>query len=155
MDEVFGRHRPEMAIGRPINWAATVRRATSYSKAATEPRPRTWPEAPGERPAAWSPPPELTGTFLHHAPSARSLNPRHAASALSAAYASALDELVGRSGAACWVHGHTHTYVDYVLGATRVLSNQRGYPDEPAEGFDPGLVVTVDEDGHATVSPAS
>jgi hypothetical protein len=33
--------------------------------------------------------------------------------------------------------------VDYRIGATRVLSNQRGYPDEPANGFDPALVVDL------------
>ena len=33
--------------------------------------------------------------------------------------------------------------VDYRLGSTRVLTNQRGYPDERAEGFEPGLVVEV------------
>jgi hypothetical protein len=29
------------------------------------------------------------------------------------------------------------------IGATRVLSNPRGYPGEPVEGFDAGLVVEV------------
>jgi hypothetical protein len=40
-------------------------------------------------------------------------------------------------------HGHTHFSVDYPIGATRVLANTRGYPDETATGFDPALVVEV------------
>lgn len=53
---------------------------------------------------------------------------------LSAAYASALDGVVASSGAAYWIHGHTHYNVRYRHGETCVLSNQRGYPDEPVEG---------------------
>jgi hypothetical protein len=41
------------------------------------------------------------------------------------------------------VHGHTHHRVDYRIGATRVLSNQRGYPDERVAAFDPALVVRL------------
>jgi predicted phosphodiesterase len=79
----------------------------------------------------------------HHAPSARSLAPATAHLPVSAAYGSHLDGLVEASGAALWVHGHTHHPVDYKIGATRVLSNPRGYPGEPVEGFDAGLVVEV------------
>lgn len=78
-----------------------------------------------------------------HAPSARSLNPLHASDPVSTAYASALDDLVAASGARYWIHGHTHHCVDYLLGDTRVVSNQRGYPDEPVSGFDPALVLEI------------
>jgi predicted phosphodiesterase len=80
--------------------------------------------------------------ITHHAPSARSLN-LNVRDQASAAYASHLDELVVRSKARVWVHGHTHFCVDYQLGNTRVVSNQRGYPDEPAPGFEPAFVVEV------------
>jgi hypothetical protein len=90
----------------------------------------------------WAPHDGPTVVVTHHAPSARSLNPRYADPA-SAAYASDLEALVAASGARLWVHGHTHHCVDYRIGATRVLSNQRGYPDEPANGFDPALVVDL------------
>lgn len=83
-----------------------------------------------------------TVVLTHHAPSARSLNPLYQ-DAVAAAYASSLDALVEGSGATTWIHGHTHHCVDYRIGATRVLSNQRGYPDEPVTGFDPGLVIDV------------
>ena len=83
-----------------------------------------------------------TVVVTHHAPSARSLNP-HYADAGGAAYASRLDDLVAASGAALWVHGHTHHCVDYAIGDTRVVSNQRGYAGEAVPGFDPGLVIAL------------
>jgi hypothetical protein len=83
-----------------------------------------------------------TIVVTHHAPSGRSLNPSYADSAASA-YASALDPFVASSGARLWIHGHTHHCVDYQIGGTRVLSNQRGYPDEPVGGFDASFVVDV------------
>ncbi len=83
-----------------------------------------------------------TVVVTHHAPSRRSLNPDYT-DPVAAAYASDLDEVVAASGAALWVHGHTHHCVDYRLGPTRVLSNQRGYPDEGVANFDPALVVRL------------
>jgi Icc-related predicted phosphoesterase len=79
----------------------------------------------------------------HHAPSARSVPSEFARDTLSAAYASNLDDLVAESGAALWIHGHIHSACDYQIGATRVICNPRGYPDEPDTGFDPQLVVTL------------
>ena len=89
------------------------------------------------------PSPGPTVVVTHHAPSARSLNPLYT-DPVAAAYASRLDDLVAASGARYWLHGHTHHCVDYRLGGTRVVSNQRGYPDEPVGGFRPGLVLEVE-----------
>jgi len=41
-----------------------------------------------------------------------------------------------------WVHGHSHTAVDYEVAGTRVVCNPRGYPGEET-GFNPGLVLTL------------
>ena len=79
----------------------------------------------------------------HHAPSARSIPPYHIGSVLNAAFVSDLDSLVDSCSIPLWIHGHTHHCVDYTIGKTRVLSNQRGYPDTPVPGFDPGLVVEI------------
>jgi len=84
-----------------------------------------------------------TIVVTHHAPSARSEAPYHADSPLKAAFASDLDSLVERSGVPLWIHGHTHYNVDYVMGSTRVLTNQLGYPDERCKGFNPSLVVEI------------
>lgn len=82
----------------------------------------------------------------HHAPSARSVEPKYAGSPLNAAFVSNLDALVERSGADLWIHGHTHYPVDYAIGATRVFSNPRGYARDgmPENArFDPYCVVEI------------
>lgn len=84
-----------------------------------------------------------TIVVTHHAPSARSEAPYHADSPLKSAFASNLDSLVEQSSVPLWIHGHTHYNADYVIGSTRVLTNQRGYPDELCKGFNPSLVVEV------------
>lgn len=55
----------------------------------------------------------------------------------------AITSSIAGTKVALWVHGHTHYNVDYKLGATRIVSNQRGYPAHPVLGFLPGMVVEV------------
>jgi hypothetical protein len=84
-----------------------------------------------------------TVIITHHAPSQRSSADWHRTDLTNAAFTSNLDDLITQSGAVIWIHGHTHYCVDYRLGNTRVLSNQRGYPNEEVGKFDAGLVVEV------------
>ncbi len=84
-----------------------------------------------------------TIVVTHHAPSARSEAAYQADSPLKAAFASDLDWLVGESGVPLWIHGHTHHNVDYKMGATRILTNQRGYPEQLCKRFDPSLIVEI------------
>lgn len=84
-----------------------------------------------------------TVIVTHHAPSMTSSKECHREHLTTAAFVSRLDDLVIRSGAVLWVHGHTHHSVDYQLGTTRVLSNQRGYPNENVGGFNTGLIVDI------------
>jgi len=86
---------------------------------------------------------ERTIVVTHHAPSDRSEAPYHANSPLKPAFASKLDSLIQQSRIPLWIHGHTHHNVDYTIGSTRVLTNQRGYPDQLCKGFDPSLVVEI------------
>lgn len=79
----------------------------------------------------------------HHAPCPQSIPPIYAGDPLNAAFVSDLTTFVAASQARLWVHGHIHVACDYRLGETRVLANPRGYPGEPATGFDPGLVVDL------------
>jgi predicted phosphodiesterase len=80
----------------------------------------------------------------HHSPSPRSVPARFRNDLLSAAYSSRLDDLVERSGAAVWVHGHTHDSFDYRIGRTRVICNPRGYfGHELNRDFNPGLVIDI------------
>ena len=87
--------------------------------------------------------PSRTVVVTHHAPSISSIPAQHANSPLNPAFVSKLDALVETSDVPLWIHGHTHQNVDYKIGSTRVLSNQRGYPDERVDEFEAGLVVDV------------
>jgi predicted phosphodiesterase len=84
-----------------------------------------------------------TVVVTHHAPSPRSEAPGYGNGLLSASFVSDLDPLIEQSGIPLWIHGHTHHNVDYRIGATRVLSNQRGYPNESIAGFNAGLVIEI------------
>lgn len=81
--------------------------------------------------------------ITHHAPTLRSLEESpHAGSLLDAAFANHWEDLMGGDRVALWVHGHTHTSVDFEMAGTRVVSNQRGYPGEES-GFQPLLVIEL------------
>lgn len=82
--------------------------------------------------------------ITHHAPLSHSIAPRHRDSPLNGAFASDLQELIARHDIELWIHGHTHHCVDYELGGTRIVSNQRGYPGEDTGPFDPQFVVDID-----------
>ena len=90
-----------------------------------------------------------TVVVTHHLPHPGSIHPRFADDALAPAFCSDLSELVESSGAALWVHGHTHESCDYVAGGTRVVCNPKGYGPIRREGryentyFDPSLVVEI------------
>lgn len=79
----------------------------------------------------------------HHLPSLQSVPEEYRTFPISAGYASNLDDLVARSGAALWIHGHTHNACDYMIGETRVLCNPRGYFGREDSGYDPALVVGI------------
>lgn len=84
-----------------------------------------------------------TVVVTHHAPSIRSLRDEHRGDELSSAFASDLEALIEAFDIDLWIHGHTHHCVDYEIGATRVLSNQAGYPHEDRSAYDPALVVEL------------
>jgi len=76
--------------------------------------------------------------LTHHAPSYRSTT-KYYNDKLTPAYCSRQDRWIRGSNIICWAHGHTHTNADYEIGATRVISNQRGYfgRERIAAEFDP------------------
>ena len=85
-----------------------------------------------------------TVVITHHAPTLRSLEESpHARTLLDAAFANDWEDLMGGDHVALWVHGHTHTSVDFEVAGTRVLSNQRGYPGEET-GFRSTLVIDLE-----------
>jgi predicted phosphodiesterase len=86
---------------------------------------------------------EPTVVVTHHAPSGQSIQPRFQGDLLSPAFASGLNDFIAHSGSRLWVHGHTHHCVDYEVGSTRIVSNQRGYPDEIVSRFKPDFTVVL------------
>lgn len=59
---------------------------------------------------------------------------------VSAAYYNQWHALVEQAD--YWAFGHTHHSVDTVLSGCRLLSNQRGYPNEEC-GFDPNKIIEI------------
>lgn len=85
-----------------------------------------------------------TVVITHHAPTLRSLEESpHSGTILDAAFANHWEDLMGADRATLWIHGHTHTSVDFEVAGTRVVANQRGYPGEES-GFQPSLVIDLD-----------
>lgn len=84
-----------------------------------------------------------TVVITHHAPSLRSLaDSPDSGTLLDAAYTNDCEDLMAEERVALWLHGHSHTAVDYDFEGTRVVCNPRGYPCEET-GFDPSLVLTI------------
>lgn len=81
--------------------------------------------------------------ITHHAPSKQSISKKDKENALSAAYASHLDNFVRDSGATVWIHGHIHYTQNYLIGQTRIIANPKGYPDELNIDFEPNFTVEV------------
>jgi hypothetical protein len=50
---------------------------------------------------------------------------------------------MGAGRAAASIFGHTHRAADLDVRGTRVVSNPRGYPDQPVEGFDTAHVIEL------------
>lgn len=65
----------------------------------------------------------------HHAPSKQSTKPQYEDDVIvNGAYSSDLSEFIlDRPQIKLWVHGHTHSQFDYMVGSTRIVANPRGY----------------------------
>jgi predicted phosphodiesterase len=89
-----------------------------------------------------------TGKFVvcgHHSPSKQSTKPQYEHDVLvNGAYSSDLNEFIlDRPQIKLWTHGHTHHVFNYMIGATRIICNPRGYDgyEEQAEYF---KLITVE-----------
>ncbi len=68
--------------------------------------------------------------MTHHSPSLRSIPAEYLTERVNGAYHSDLEWLIEEKKPAVWVHGHTHTACDYMIGGTRVICNPRGYGNQ-------------------------
>lgn len=90
--------------------------------------------------------PENTVVVTHHAPHPNSVPAQYVGDALTPAFVSDLQRLMGK--AHLWVHGHVHDSFDYLINGTRVVCNPRGYARRDGgtenEKFNPALTIEVD-----------
>ncbi len=63
----------------------------------------------------------------HHLPSYRSICAKYENCSINSAYASSLDSVIEEYKPLLFIHGHTHSSLNYVLGNTRIVCNPRGY----------------------------
>jgi len=89
--------------------------------------------------------PAKTVVVTHHAPHPASIPERYRENLLSAAYASDLTRLMGKTE--LWIHGHIHNSLDYVVNGTRIVANPKGYPHKNGglenDSFSPTCMVEV------------
>lgn len=83
-----------------------------------------------------------TVVITHHQPLVRMWPTSDLYRALGGAFATDLTGLMG-DRVDLWIYGHTHRVADLNVRGTRVVSNPRGYPHQPVDGFDPALVVEL------------
>jgi predicted phosphodiesterase len=88
-----------------------------------------------------------TVIVTHHAPLIRGRPPSPVLRAVAGAFVSDVTELMGADRVALWIFGHTHRPADLEMRGTHVISNPRGYPHQPVDGFDPGFVIDVSNHG--------
>ena len=83
--------------------------------------------------------------ITHHAPSPRSIRDWYEGDPFNCGFASDLDRVIERYQPKLWIHGHMHDPVDELLGRTRLVANPAGYGYEKKTGFDPALVIDLEE----------
>ena len=81
--------------------------------------------------------------ITHHAPSARSLPEQYKNDMVSSAYVSNLDDVLKKYSPSYWIHGHLHNSSNYLVGATQVICNPRGYPNERNSNFKDDYIIEI------------
>jgi predicted phosphohydrolase len=79
----------------------------------------------------------------HHAPSVKSIPEPDRDHALSAAYASNLEDVILEYQPLYWIHGHIHTPARYSIGNTEIICNPHGYLSEEYNGYDKDLIIEI------------
>lgn len=84
-----------------------------------------------------------TVVVTHHLPTWQSIPVEYKTSKLSGCYASDLEHLMVNYKPDLWIHGHTHTPVDYTIENTRIICNPHGYRGFEKTGYNPKLVLDI------------
>lgn len=82
--------------------------------------------------------------ITHHLPAQMSVHPRYAGNALNVFFLCDVEPLIQDRQPKLWVHGHTHSSCDYVIGTTQVVCNPFGYVGyEENPEFNSELIVEL------------
>jgi len=73
----------------------------------------------------------------HHLPAKGSVAPRFEGDPFNTFFLCDMERLIAERRPRWWIHGHTHVPCDHQLGATRIVANPLGYPDEASGDFAP------------------
>lgn len=66
--------------------------------------------------------------LTHHVPTFMNYPPKYKGDALNEAFATKMHDYIATTGVASWIYGHTHyNTTDFMIGNTRMLTNQLGY----------------------------
>jgi hypothetical protein len=84
---------------------------------------------------------ENTIVMTHWCPSAETIDARYAEDPANPYFTSECRDLMSPN-VKLWVHGHSHTADDRVIGTTRVLRNPKGYPRERS-GWKEDLIIEL------------
>jgi predicted phosphodiesterase len=82
-----------------------------------------------------------TVVVTHHGPSKHCEHKLFGHSDFSGAFYSDLPNLVEKTD--MWVCGHSHSNLDRMIGNTRLIANQKGYPNENVSDFDEKLIISL------------
>lgn len=80
----------------------------------------------------------------HHLPAPQSIDRQYHNSPLNAFFMCDVSRTIARAKPKLWIHGHTHTSMDYMLGGTRVVCNPFGYARvEENKSFNEQLIIDI------------
>lgn len=80
--------------------------------------------------------------ITHYPPVVQCRDDSFSMNALTKYFVNDLEDLVRETEAALWICGHTHKSFDFMVGKTRIISNQRGYYRDLPD-FNRGKVVEL------------
>ncbi|MCK5649377.1 MAG: hypothetical protein KAI22_10905 [Gammaproteobacteria bacterium] len=82
-----------------------------------------------------------TLVVTHHGPSKLCEHKVFGHSDFSGAFYSDLPGLIEQADV--WVCGHSHSNLDITINNTRLLTNQKGYPNENVADFNENLIINI------------
>ena len=81
--------------------------------------------------------------ITHWPPTLEAAHPAYPMDGIAKYFSADIPEVIKATKPTLWICGHTHHNVNSMLGETRILSNQGGYPHEHGVGYDPWMIVEV------------